>query len=100
MFLGKVFKGVDVREHGSGNAGTTNAFRVLGVKLGIAVLICDILKGVVPVLVARLVLATTTASAGDRPRGVRVHRRAQLLDLPARARAARGWPPAPGRPSP
>ena len=56
VFLGKVFKGLDVREHGSGNAGTTNAFRVLGVKLGIAVLIGDILKGVIPVLVARLVL--------------------------------------------
>ena len=56
VFLGKLFKGVDVRQHGSGNAGTTNAFRVLGVKLGIAVLIADILKGVLPVLAARLIL--------------------------------------------
>jgi len=56
VFLGKLFKGVDVREHGSGNAGTTNAFRVLGVKLGVAVLVADLLKGVVPVVVARYVL--------------------------------------------
>lgn len=56
VFLGKIFKGLDVRQHGSGNAGTTNAFRVLGVRLGVAVLICDILKGVIPVLAARLIL--------------------------------------------
>ncbi len=53
VFLGKIFKKLDVRENGSGNAGTTNAFRVLGVKLGIAVLLGDVLKGVIPVLVAR-----------------------------------------------
>jgi glycerol-3-phosphate acyltransferase PlsY len=56
VFLGKLFKGVDLREHGSGNAGTTNAFRVLGIKLGSAVLVADLLKGVVPVLIADLVL--------------------------------------------
>lgn len=53
VFLGKLFRGLDVREHGSGNAGTTNAFRVLGVKLGVAVLVADVLKGVLPVLLAK-----------------------------------------------
>jgi glycerol-3-phosphate acyltransferase PlsY len=53
VFLGKIFKGVDVRKQGSGNAGTTNAFRVLGVRLGLAVLFADILKGVAPVVLAR-----------------------------------------------
>jgi acyl phosphate:glycerol-3-phosphate acyltransferase len=53
VFLGRRLKGVDVREHGSGNAGTTNAFRVLGSKLGLTVLLLDILKGVVPVVLAR-----------------------------------------------
>lgn len=43
-FAGR-FKKIDVREHGSGNIGTTNAFRVLGVKWGIAVLLGDALKG-------------------------------------------------------
>jgi glycerol-3-phosphate acyltransferase PlsY len=56
VFLGRAFKGIDVRKVGSGNAGTTNAFRALGTKLGIAVLVLDVLKGVVPVLIARLVL--------------------------------------------
>lgn len=40
---GKI-KGIDIREHGSGNAGTTNTLRVLGNKAGAIVLICDILK--------------------------------------------------------
>lgn len=53
VFLGRLFKGIDVRRHGSGNAGTTNAFRLLGPRLGAAVLVADILKGVVPVLLAR-----------------------------------------------
>lgn len=53
VFLGKAIKGVDVRDYGSGNAGTTNAFRVLGTRLGIVVLVCDLLKGIVPVVLAR-----------------------------------------------
>jgi len=53
VFLGRILRGVDVRQHGSGNAGTTNAFRVLGVRLGLAVLFADLLKGVLPVLLAR-----------------------------------------------
>jgi acyl phosphate:glycerol-3-phosphate acyltransferase len=56
VWLGRAFKGVDVRKVGSGNAGTTNAFRALGVRLGVAVLLLDMLKGIVPVLVARFVL--------------------------------------------
>lgn len=61
--LGRAFKGLDLRSHGSGNAGTTNAFRVLGVRLGIAVLIADVLKGVVPVLLARLLLDRYTSAS-------------------------------------
>jgi glycerol-3-phosphate acyltransferase PlsY len=56
VWLGKIFKDLDLRAHGSGNAGTTNAFRVLGTRLGIAVLLGDILKGVIPVIIARLIL--------------------------------------------
>ncbi len=44
-YLAGRLKGIDVRRHGSGNIGTTNAFRLLGVKLGIAVLLGDFLKG-------------------------------------------------------
>ena len=45
VWLGQSFYGVDVREFGSGNAGATNTFRVLGKKAGIAVMFIDILKG-------------------------------------------------------
>jgi glycerol-3-phosphate acyltransferase PlsY len=45
VWIGKAFHGVDVREHGSGNAGTTNTIRVLGWKTGIPVLIIDMAKG-------------------------------------------------------
>ncbi len=45
VILGTVFRGIDVREHGSGNAGASNAFRVLGRPLGIAVLLLDVGKG-------------------------------------------------------
>jgi glycerol-3-phosphate acyltransferase PlsY len=48
---GKILKGIDIREHGSGNVGATNVFRVLGKKPGIVVLIIDILKGVLAVAV-------------------------------------------------
>lgn len=45
VFVSKRFYGVDIREHGSGNAGATNTFRVLGKNAGIIVMIADILKG-------------------------------------------------------
>jgi glycerol-3-phosphate acyltransferase PlsY len=45
VWIGKWFYGLDVREHGSGNAGATNVFRVLGKGPGIIVLLMDILKG-------------------------------------------------------
>lgn len=45
VLVSKRFYGVDIREHGSGNAGATNTFRVLGKNAGIIVMIADILKG-------------------------------------------------------
>ena len=45
VWLGKRFYSIDVREFGSGNAGATNTFRVLGKKAGIPVLLMDIFKG-------------------------------------------------------
>jgi glycerol-3-phosphate acyltransferase PlsY len=53
--FGRWLKGIDIREHGSGNVGATNAFRVLGKGPGALVLIIDILKGILPTtLVANL----------------------------------------------
>lgn len=50
LIIGKLFKRIDLRNYGSGNLGSTNAFRVLGVPLGILVQIMDIAKGLVVVL--------------------------------------------------
>jgi glycerol-3-phosphate acyltransferase PlsY len=47
--FGRVLKNLDIREHGSGNMGATNAFRVLGRGPGTLVLILDIIKGIIPV---------------------------------------------------
>ncbi len=47
IMAGKMIKGIDIRQFGSGNAGGTNAFRVLGWKTGLAVTLIDIFKGVV-----------------------------------------------------
>src|SRR5690606_24397843 len=45
LIVGKLGYGIDIREHGSGNLGGTNTFRVLGVKAGLIVTIADVLKG-------------------------------------------------------
>jgi glycerol-3-phosphate acyltransferase PlsY len=45
IWAGKLFHGIDIREHGSGNAGATNTIRVLGWKTGVPVLIVDLAKG-------------------------------------------------------
>ncbi len=55
VIISKKMAGFDVREKGSGNAGTTNVLRTVGKKAAIITLICDILKGVIAILVAFLV---------------------------------------------
>jgi acyl phosphate:glycerol-3-phosphate acyltransferase len=54
-FLAGKMKGIDIREHGSGNIGATNVLRVLGKPVGITVLVLDVMKGLIPVIVAKLV---------------------------------------------
>jgi len=54
-FLTGKMKGIDIREHGSGNIGATNVLRVLGKPVGITVLVLDVMKGLIPVIVAKLV---------------------------------------------
>ena len=46
VWVGKSFRGIDIREHGSKNAGATNTFRVLGKRFGWLVLIVDVSKGI------------------------------------------------------
>lgn len=55
IIIGRKVKGIDVRENGSGNAGTTNVLRTIGVKPALITLVCDILKGVVAICVALIV---------------------------------------------
>jgi glycerol-3-phosphate acyltransferase PlsY len=49
---GKSARGIDLRQHGSGNLGASNTYRILGARIAIAVLVLDVAKGLVPVLVA------------------------------------------------
>src|SRR5690625_564403 len=51
LLVGKIGFNKDIREHGSGNLGATNAFRVLGMKAGIIVTLSDILKGTVATVI-------------------------------------------------
>ena len=54
VVIGRTFTGIDLRSHGSGSIGTTNALRVYGWRVSVAVLSLDLLKGALPVVVARL----------------------------------------------
>ncbi len=51
LFIARV-KGIDIRNHGSGNIGATNVFRIVGKKYGLSCLLLDALKGFVPVIIA------------------------------------------------
>jgi|DewCreStandDraft_2_1066082.scaffolds.fasta_scaffold00027_208 glycerol-3-phosphate acyltransferase PlsY len=53
LLVGRVLKGVDIRDYGSGKTGVTNTLRTLGWGPAVVVLVCDILKGVAPVLLAK-----------------------------------------------
>lgn len=61
--VGKLWK-VDLRQHGSGNLGTTNALRVLGKKAGAMVFIGDILKSVIAFLICRAIFPDNGMIAG------------------------------------
>ncbi|QDQ02884.1 glycerol-3-phosphate 1-O-acyltransferase PlsY [Lysinibacillus fusiformis] len=54
LWVGKIFYKTDIREHGSGNLGATNTFRILGKKAGLVVTIMDVLKGTAAVLLVTL----------------------------------------------
>ncbi|MFP4385468.1 MAG: glycerol-3-phosphate 1-O-acyltransferase PlsY [Spirochaetia bacterium] len=56
VLIGKVWKGIDVRNHGSGNAGATNVFRVLGKPIGFTVALADLGKGLAAGFAARFLL--------------------------------------------
>lgn len=55
FIVGKLMGNIDIREHGSGNAGTTNITRVLGAKAGLIVFVLDILKGILSFVLCSLI---------------------------------------------
>ncbi len=57
VWVGKIFFRIDVREHGSGNAGATNTIRVLGWKAGLPVFLFDVFKGWLAVTLAGVILS-------------------------------------------
>jgi glycerol-3-phosphate acyltransferase PlsY len=63
VWVGKKFHNIDVREHGSGNAGATNVIRVLGWKTGIPVLLADLAKGWLAAMLPVFLNAATPESA-------------------------------------
>ena len=56
LIIGKVFYKKDIRKHGSGNAGTTNTLRILGKNAAIAVIVIDILKGIIACVIGGLLV--------------------------------------------
>ena len=63
LIVGRLYRGVDVREQGSGKTGFTNTLRSLGLGAALIVLLVDLAKGALPVLVARLVFDDPWAAA-------------------------------------
>lgn len=61
-FYGKAH-GIDIRQHGSGNSGTTNALRVLGTKAGLIVFAGDCLKCIIAIVLTKLVFGTSHTEA-------------------------------------
>lgn len=64
LVIGKVFYNTDIREHGSGNLGGTNAGRTLGAKAGIAVSILDVLKATIAMIITSLFAKEAVIYAG------------------------------------
>ncbi|HRC61956.1 MAG TPA: glycerol-3-phosphate 1-O-acyltransferase PlsY [Dehalococcoidia bacterium] len=63
LLVGRVLRGIDVREYGSGKTGFTNTLRTVGLAGALVVVALDILKGAAPVLIGRLVFDDSLASA-------------------------------------
>ena len=63
--FGRLLKGIDIRKYGSGNVGATNALRVLGKGPGIAVLLLDVLKGLIVVTLVGNFVITRVANVSE-----------------------------------
>ncbi|HEX77465.1 MAG TPA: glycerol-3-phosphate 1-O-acyltransferase PlsY [Dehalococcoidia bacterium] len=88
LMVGRLVRGVDVREYGSGKIGATNVLRTAGVGAGTAVLVGDVLKGVLAVILAGLIMGGGRFYVGGIEVGARL---AQGLALLA-AVVGHNWP--------
>ena len=65
IIMSKLTRGIDIRKHGSGNAGATNAIRVLGWKIGLFVMLIDVGKGVLATLLISQIRIDTLSIDSD-----------------------------------
>ena len=65
VWYGQGFFGIDIRQYGSGNAGATNAFRVLGKRGGTIVMLVDVIKGYTAAILATILFHTGVISDSD-----------------------------------
>lgn len=65
LVIGKLLRGIDIREYGSGNIGFANVLRTVGVKAGALTFIADVSKGAVPVLLGGIIIGDSTAEIGS-----------------------------------
>jgi len=61
FIAGSYLRGIDIRQHGSGNIGTTNVFRILGAGPGLFVFAGDLAKGIIPVLLGKEISGSSLA---------------------------------------
>ena len=66
LLIGKLVKKTDIRKHGSKNIGATNAVRVLGLKLGALVFLMDVLKGLLVMIIAKILINTGAWENGSK----------------------------------
>jgi acyl phosphate:glycerol-3-phosphate acyltransferase len=62
LIIGKLKSGVDVREHGSGKTGATNVMRTIGTKLGVLTLVLDVVKATVAVMLAAVIIGSSSGA--------------------------------------
>ncbi len=67
IIFSKAMRGIDIRDHGSGNAGGTNVFRVLGWKAGTSVVLIDILKGYIATMIVTKLMYGALPFANQTP---------------------------------
>lgn len=63
FLITRALKGIDIREHGSGNTGATNVFRVVGKGAGLTVLVIDLLKGLLAVFIVKLAVMAIASNS-------------------------------------